>query len=530
MHSTNGPLPKARTIAWLLASVAFLAGLEAAQAGTIEDTVRAALAANPDVGVVKADRRAVDQELRQARGGLLPSIDFRADAGPEYSDNPTTRSFNDNGGSGHRTELRREAQVKLSQLLYDGGQAQSEIERQSARVSSASYRVEESGEFIGVNAIESHLDVLRNQEIVKLNDANVAAHTRILGQVRQLERSGGGDIVDVRQTEARISAAEATLALSKGDLADSIANYQRRVGERPEGLVLEQPPLKALPASADAAAIDASSYSPTVKIAASDVDAAAAELRGTRANYMPQFNAELNGFAGEDLDGERGSNVSANALLVMHYNLYRGGADLAREREAFHRTNEARFALERARQNAEQQARVSYNALETARARTVALRSRAEAQRRTRDAYASQFEIGQRSLLDVLDAENELFVARVALITAEYVQRFAVYRVLAVTGRLLQTLEVPLPREQSDIYRTPADLQTPEAIEARTPQLVDPRSEPRPLRGLDAGEAPADALDLSVAPPAPAGSAMPASATPESTTPAPATGAPKPMG
>ena len=113
----------------------------------------------------------------------------------------------------------------------------------------------------------------------------------------------------------------------------------------------------------------------------------------------------------------------------------------------------------------------------------MALRAEAEAQRRTRDAYAGQFELGLRDLLDVLDAENQLFNARVALTTAEYTERFAVYRVLAVVGTLLDTLEVTRPREVISIYRTPADVQTPEAVASKSPQLLEPRAEPRPLRG-----------------------------------------------
>ena len=91
--------------------------------------------------------------------------------------------------------------------------------------------------------------------------------------------------------------------------------------------------------------------------------------------------------------------------------------------------------------------------------------AKVEAQRRTRDAYASQFEIGQRQLLDLLDAENELFIDRVSLTTAMYTERFAVYRVLAVVGDLLDTLEVARPREVISINRKPADEQTPAAIE-----------------------------------------------------------------
>jgi adhesin transport system outer membrane protein len=220
-----------------------------------------------------------------------------------------------------------------------------------------------------------------------------------------------------------------------------------------------------------------------------------ADVRASRASYYPRLDAELSAQAADDVNGIEGESVGAAALLVMRYNLFRGGADIAREREAFQRVNQARAELERARRQAEEEARLSYNALQTARARRVALRAEAEAQRRTRDAYASQFELGLRDLLDVLDAENQLFTARVAQTTAEYTERFAVYRVLAVVGTLLDALEVTRPRDVISIYRTPADVQTPEAVRGKTLQLLEPRAEPRPLRGREAGEPPIEELD-----------------------------------
>ena len=123
--------------------------------------------------------------------------------------------------------------------------------------------------------------------------------------------------------------------------------------------------------------------------------------------------------------------------------------------------------------------------------------SRADALRKYAGLSRLRFDNGVASYLEVLYAENELFVARTALITAEFTERFAVYRVLAVTGTLLATLDIPAPREAVTIYRTPADVQTPDAVRAKTPQLRDPRAEPRPLRGEKAGEPPADAPDLS---------------------------------
>ncbi len=492
MRTRIGSVGLRRWTLALMATAAIVAGDGAASAATIAETVQRALDTNPEVGIVQNNRRAVDQELRQARAGYLPSLDFRGAAGPEWSDNFTTRSFE--GGS--ETKLRSEADLTLSQMLFDGFETKSEVDRQRARVDSAAYRVEEAAEFVGLNAIEAHLDVLRNQEIVRLNEANIAQHERILGQVRDLEENGRGDIADVRQTEARLARAFDTLATSRGSLADAIAAYQRVVGIRPGDLEDTEAPVAGLPPSPEDAANLASVSSPTVRIAAADVDVAAAETRASRSGFYPRFDLQVGAGLNHDIDGADGRDNDARALLVMRYNLYRGGADMALEREAFHRMNEARVTLENTRRDAEQEARISYNALDTARARIEASVAKVEAQRRTRDAYASQFEIGQRQLLDVLDSENELFLDRVSLTTALYTERFAVYRVLAVVGELLDTLEIARPRETISINRTPADQQTPEAIGRKSVPILDPRSEPRPVRGRERGEPPFDALDM----------------------------------
>ncbi len=201
---------------------------------TLEDSVAATLANNPDVGVVQADREAIDQELRQARAEYLPSIDLRGAAGPEYTDSPTTRNRAtrpENGDDG-TTLMRWESQITLSQMLFDGFATSSEVERQLSRVDSAAYRVQEAAEFVALDAIEAHLEVLRNQVLVELARENLTEHERILGLVRQLEERGGGSIADLRQTEARIASAETSVATAVGNLRDAEALYISVVGER----------------------------------------------------------------------------------------------------------------------------------------------------------------------------------------------------------------------------------------------------------------------------------------------------------
>lgn len=462
-------------------------------AGNIVDTVRDALASNPEVGIVRHDRRAVEQELRQARARWFPSLDAELRYGPEWAHNDTARSRD---GDDSSVLARREASLSLRQLLFDGFETQAEIERQRARLDSAARRVAETAEFVALDAVQAHLEVLRRQGIVDLAERNVKRHEEIVARVRRMEREGRVSVADLRQAEARLAQAREDLARARGDLEDAVAGYLQVVGKAPENLILDPVPDSALPRDREEAASLARSANPRVLIAYADVAVAEAELKKARSGYYPQVEVRVEGAYGEGVAGNPRPAGNASALLVLRQNLYRGGADMALEREAFHRLNEARARLDRARRLAEQDARTSWNALETARARVEALQAKAEAQRRTRDAYFQQFEIGQRSLLDLLDAENELFLSRVLLRTAEFTERFAVYRVLAATGRLLSTLDVAPPREHMDIERRPEDEPTPSKIEEKARELDDPRMEARPVRGAESGEPPREDYDV----------------------------------
>ena len=278
-------------------------------------------------------------------------------------------------------------------------------------------------------------------------------HRRLRGLVGQLEAQGASSIADVHQTDARVATAQTSLATAIGTLRDAEASYISVVGIPADNLTEPVVPVGALPESQEAAAAKAAVDNPTVLIANADIDVAEAALRGSRSGYYPHLDVEVGAAANKNLDGIKGGDVNAQALLVLRYNLFRGGADIAKEREAFSRLREARESLRKAQRGAEKDARVAHNALTTAQARLESLRAAVEAQRATRDVYAQQFDLGQRSLLDLLDAENELFIARSNLTTAQYTEMFGVYRVLAATGDLLTTLNIDRPKESISIYR-----------------------------------------------------------------------------
>lgn len=439
MNSSFRPL----LLATVATSLTILCGGfgSSADAMTLQEAVSLAVSTNPEVGQVSNDRRAIDQELRQGRALYYPQVDLRVASGVELSENSTTLS-DTHPDTSSRTLWRKEASLTLSQLIFDGFFADSEVERQTSRSKSAAHRVQESAEFVGLDAVEAYLEVLRHRERVELAENNVTVHRQRLQQVQARAQAGGGNIADVRQAEARLANAESGLVQAQGNLRDAEALFIRVVGQGPE--TLEEPaiPADALPADVEAAVNSAIENSPTVAFARQDVKTAEADVKQQEASLYPDIRLELSGSANDNVDGRTNSEFDASAMVVLRYNLYRGGADTARIREFKWRLAEAIDAMHTNERKVSEDARVSWNAIETSHSNVGILQQQVTANERTRDVYKQQFEIGQRGLLDLLDADNELYLANDSLITATYAEVFANFRLLATMGALQKSLGI----------------------------------------------------------------------------------------
>ncbi len=183
----------------LLGSALILPGSLTAEAVSINEAIKLALATNPDIGIVVSNREAVDEELRQARGLWLPQLDAALGIGRERTNDRTTRA----AGKGHLDLTREEASLTLQQRIFDGFEANSTIEREMARVESAANRVHENAEFLALDVIGGYVEVLRQRELVRLAEANLNVHIGILDSLQQRLAGGGGSRADVAQTEAR---------------------------------------------------------------------------------------------------------------------------------------------------------------------------------------------------------------------------------------------------------------------------------------------------------------------------------------
>lgn len=417
---------------------------------SIEDVVKATLANNPRVGIVASNREAIDQELRQARGLYLPQIDLGAGIGREYVSTQSVRAQTD----GAEWLTRQESSLTLIQRVFDGFEADSEVARQKFRVESAAKRVYETSEFLGLDAIDAYLEVGRQRELRALAEENVKVHQEILNSLRQRAQRGAGSAADVAQTEGRLARARATLTQTVNDLRDGEARYTRIVGQPPENVARPTIPAAAMPGNLDAALDITAKNNPTIAIFDADVKVTTAEIDLAESRFYPKINIEAEGAYNDNRDGVESWDKSAAVMLRARWNLYRGGIDRANRREAVARQAEAKNRRYNSHIEAIEQMRRSWNAYEASRDRASQLRDAVRFNAQTRDAYRQQFNVAQRSLLDVLDAENELFVSRGQAVSAEYNLLASSYRILAVGGTLLQTLGVQAAAQSNPATRT----------------------------------------------------------------------------
>lgn len=413
---------------------------------TLGQAVAVGVHTNPEYEAVASNRRATDEELNQAQALYLPSLDFQANGGVEYTDSPTTRATLADGDD-DETLGTVEAGLTLTQMLFDGFDTRYENKRQEQRIASAAHRVREVVEFKGLDIVEVYLDVIRQRELLGIARDNVAEHMGILDQISDAVNVGRGTAADSEQARARLAAARALEADAKEALRRAEARYQRQIGEMPKDLEMPMIPVSALAPSVDEEVKVALGQSPTLAIFESDVNVAYTELKKSEATYYPEVDLQLNTRQGHNLSGVEGRNRSASALAVMNWNLYRGGADVARGREHVHRWEEAKQNRANAGRGVENDIRETWAEMVAAGERAREFSDQAAANAEVVKAYKDQFSLDRRTLLDVLDSQNELFVSRSNTVNARFVEVVAVYRLLAIRGELLNVLSVPLPRE-----------------------------------------------------------------------------------
>lgn len=401
-----------------------------AHAATLAEITERALARSPDIQIRMHDYNAATEEQTAARGNLRPRVDLEAYAGRDrYDPAPGSSNYFNHPG----------ASLQLRQLLFDGGAARNETRRLGYAKATRYFELLQAADDIGLESARAYLDVLRYRQLTKDSQENWAVHKEIYDQLSSKVQAGVGRRVDLEQASGRLALAQSNWLTDTSNLHDVSTRFERIVGEAPPVLAVAPDLTKDIPEE-PAILTEVLRANPGFMATIANLRAARAQTDVRRAANSPTLEFRASASTERNRQGSEGLYNGGTAQIVMNYNLYRGGSDSARIRQANELYQTALQMREKSCRDIRQTTTIAWTNVRKLREQLRYLDQHLLATEKARDAYRQQFDIGQRSLLDLLDTENELFQARRAYSGAQYDLRLAEYQVLNAAHRLLPSL------------------------------------------------------------------------------------------
>ncbi len=406
---------------------------------TLKYTVDSALAYNPTIRSYQEYRQGAEFDMKRARSGWFPRIDARAGYGVENWHDTSTR--NRVGQSKNEWYDRSEASVTISQTIWDGMATWYRVRIGESRLESAKQRLFDNAEALALDALLAHIEIYRQRRIVALAEMNVQNHRSILGSQRERHRSGASTMADVTQTQSRLSRTEASLAESRSALEVAVANYKRLTG-LDVGMV--EAPVSPEDAYTSLEAALARSAQGNYKIQASlaDLETAEHQIELDKSPFHPQISLEFGPNYRYRLESATNDSYGTALMLRGVWNLFDGGYDWYNVKADRARARQSRQDSLAVYDSVAEETTATWSELISAQEQTKFYGNSVQYATQTRDMYLEQFNVGQRSLLDVLDAENEVFSSSIQYVTAQQNVVAAKYRLLALGGDFLTSFGI----------------------------------------------------------------------------------------
>ena len=401
---------------------------------TLQEVVAKAVTSNPEVQAQYHTFRAAEYERDIARGELLPRADL----------NTTYRRQEDMGPNVGNTNIpERQTQLVLSQLLFDGFATRNEVSRLSHAARVRYYELLSTMQNIALEVVRSYIDIQRFRQLTAFAQDNYIVHKQLFDRIQERVEAGVGRRVDLEQASGRLALAEANLLTELTNLHDVEARYQRLVGDLPPESLLDIDFYKSgvAPTATEALQL-AYQQNPALLSTIENIIAAQQEVASKRGVYSPRLDLQARKNLDVSSDGSNSTSAADVLELTLRFNLFNGGADRAAVNQTLERLNVGEAQRDRACVETRQELVIAYNDIQRLKEQLIYRDQHQLAIEKAREAYRRQFDIGQRTLLDLLDTENEFFQARRTYAVTEKDLYIAFARTYATQGELLSRLGV----------------------------------------------------------------------------------------
>ncbi|MDA3808231.1 MAG: TolC family outer membrane protein [Thiomicrorhabdus sp.] len=413
------------------------------QAMELAPTVEDAIMHNPQFREQIKIHQGVNADLKGAKGSWYPVIDLGAGVGLEEIDRED---------SSQNTSLTRtETNIRLTENLFEGFATENEITRQQARLDAAGYTSQATANQIALDMVSAYITLRKEQELQKLSIENKLTHERILDQITQRSDAGIGNQVEVDQAKARLALANSNLAAAKNNFSDALTSFHRVLGRMPDNELIKPTLEYSFPETLEEAINIALLQHPTLRSANADIAQARAQHAAAASPYYPSVDIEIEQTFDDNINGLEGKNQNFQAMLRMRYNLYNGGKDSANRDRTASAVQQSSEIRNNTRRQTIENLRYAWDAKQLIGEQLEYVKQQINLTRETLEGYRKQFSLGRRSLLDLLNTEDEYISALRTLVQSESDYSIAEYRILNGMGNLIEVLNIDVKYASVDI-------------------------------------------------------------------------------
>jgi outer membrane protein len=418
-----------------------------ALADTIEAALVRAYQNNPQLNAQRAQVRSTDENVPQALSGYRPKVALSASAGYQYSDTLSTQ-----GGTPTqlvRTDIHganppRSAAVTVTQTLYNGNQTANKTRAAESQVSGSREALRVMEENILLSAATIYMDYLQNSAIVEVQKSNVRVLEQTLKQTRDRFNVGEVTRTDVAQSEAQLAAGKTQLLTAEANLVTTRSNFRRIIGNEPSNLAPGSPVDRFLPKSLPTAVELSLIENPNVTAAMFGVDVNFLQVKIAEGALLPSVSLVVAAQDAYEQTLITPKQFTASATAQISVPIYQGGGEYSLIRQSKENVAQQRLNLDQVRDQTRANTVTAWGQLEAGKATVSSAQSQVTASEIALNGVREEAKAGQRTTLDVLNAQQALVNARVALVTAQHDRVVASYSVLSAVGRLSpQVLSLP---------------------------------------------------------------------------------------
>jgi outer membrane protein len=415
------------------------AGSVPALADTIEAALVRAYQNNPQLNAQRAQVRATDENVPQALSGYRPKVAVTASAGYQYTDVNSTQ-----GGTPAqlvRTEIHganapRSAGLTVTQNLYNGGQTANRTRAAESQVSGAREGLRVLEQSVLLSAATIYMDYLRDSAILEVQKSNVRVLEQTLKQTRDRFNVGEVTRTDVAQSEAQLAAGKTQELTAEANLVTTRSNFRRIIGNEPENLAPGSPVDRFLPGALPGAVELSLIENPNVTATMYGIDVNFLQVKIAEGALLPSVNLQASVQQSYEQTMTTFRSFGAAAVAQLSIPVYQGGAEYSLIRQSKETLAQQRLNLETTRDQTRANTVTAWGQLVAGKAQVASAQSQVTASEIALNGVREEAKAGQRTTLDVLNAQQTLVNARVALVTAQHDRVVASYAVLSAIGRL----------------------------------------------------------------------------------------------